>query len=416
MRNSKFAVSVVLAAMLAVSSACGTDENNAGDEPGSITTPTGSPADDAKSPVKIGFHNLEGGSISLPNVRLGFEAGIKYVNAELQGVNGHPLEASYCKTDGTPESSVNCANRFVSEKAVLSMTGADFGADAMLPVLKSAGLVDVGSFPLTPGVNAESGDAYMMYFSAQEGYAGGVVQQAKNGAKKLAVAMVDNAASRASYDDIIEPAGEKLGIKTKAFYFPAATDWAVMSATILSWGADAVSLYAASEAVPAVQALRGSGFTGYIDVGSNTDIIPQLDSSMLEKVTFNATIYPPSAVEFPDEIKPDMDAFNRYTAKLQEDHNPTQLQQGFYDAVMAADVLRQIGGSDAELTAKAVHDGMPTVKGDRQIFRMNGYDCSKPTWPGTTACATGSSYFTADEDGKLTPLPDQPVDISEILP
>jgi branched-chain amino acid transport system substrate-binding protein len=405
-----------IAALLALSAACGSDSSDGNNDTSEAPSASGTPADPSKPAVKIGFHNLEGGSISLPDVRLGFEAGLKYVNEELGGVNGHKLEASYCKTDGTPESSVNCGNKFVSDKAVLSVQGADFGTDAMLPVLKTGDVVEFGSFALTPGANAQIGDAYMTYFAAEEGYAASVVQQKENGAKKVAVAMVDNAASRASYDKIIEPAGKKIGVTTKAFYFPAGTDWAVLSATILSWGADAVTLYAASEALPAVQAFRSAGFDGYIDVGSNTDIIPQLDESMLEKVTFNSPVYPPSASEFPEGVKDDIATFNRFTKSLQKDGNESRLQSGFYTAVMTADALRQIAETNDSLTAKVVHDGMATIKGDRQIFRTVGYDCSTPTWPNTTACGTGSLYFTGNKDGKLEPLPNQPVDISAVLP
>ncbi|MFV0309375.1 MAG: hypothetical protein ACK5OX_16720, partial [Desertimonas sp.] len=64
------------------------------------------PADESLDPVVVGFHNLEGGAISLPGIRAGFEQGVRYVNERLGGINGHPLEVEACNVDITPESSV----------------------------------------------------------------------------------------------------------------------------------------------------------------------------------------------------------------------------------------------------------------------------------------------------------------------
>jgi len=56
--------------------------------------------------VLVGFHNLEGGAISLPQIREAFLAGVNYVNEELGGINGRPMKADTCNLDVTPESSV----------------------------------------------------------------------------------------------------------------------------------------------------------------------------------------------------------------------------------------------------------------------------------------------------------------------
>ena len=66
------------------------------------TTETPTSADPNEPPVTVGFHNLEGGSISLPEIREGFLSGVNYVNEELGGINGRPLEAVTCNLDVTP--------------------------------------------------------------------------------------------------------------------------------------------------------------------------------------------------------------------------------------------------------------------------------------------------------------------------
>ncbi|GAA1865749.1 hypothetical protein GCM10009836_52620 [Pseudonocardia ailaonensis] len=377
----------------------------------------GNAADSSKSPIMVGFHNLEGGAVSLPEVRNGWDAGVKYVNEQLGGINGHPLKSINCKTDATPESSVNCANQFVEQKAVLSAQGADFGADAMLPVLRSAKLAEIGAFPLTPGMNAAVGDAFFMQGSAEEGYAANLIQLKKLGGTKVAVVMVDAPTSHQSYDQIIAPAGTKLGLTTKVFYVPAQSDWSVQTATVLAWGPDALATYVAGDALAAVPAFRSAGFTGYISAGANIEIIPTLDSATLDKVLFNAPFYLPEFTSIPAAVQPDIDAFTEYTSGLPAGGSVTQRQTGFYTALMAAQALRDIGGDRTDtLTPEAVHTGMATWKGAREPFRTNGWDCAKPTWPGTTACGSGNVYAAAGADKKLAPLPDQPVDISSVRP
>ncbi|MDH6522838.1 branched-chain amino acid transport system substrate-binding protein [Streptomyces sp. SAI-090] len=421
MRTSKLAGGFVLAALLAVSTACGSsDSGSESDSSASASQKAaltgGKAADKSKTPVTIGFHNLEGGAISLADVRLGFEAGVKYINEQLGGIDGHPLKTINCKTDGTPEASVNCANQFVEQKAVLAVQGADFGADAMIPVLKSAGVAELGNFPLTPGMNSAVGDAYFMQGSAQEGYAANLVQLQRLGASKVAVVLVDNPASHDTYRSVIEPAATKLKLTTKVFYVPAQSDWTVQSATVLAWGPDAISTYVAAEGLAAVPAFRSAGFSGYITAGANTEIIPQLDPGVLQKVLFSAPYYLPEFADPPAKVKKDLDIFEAYTSNLPKKGSVTQRQTGFYTALMAGQLLRDVGAKTSPLTAQAVHSGLRTWKGEREPFRLNGWDCSAATWPGTTACGFGNVYATPGKDRVLEPLPDQPVDMSAVLP
>ncbi|WP_236792289.1 ABC transporter substrate-binding protein [Amycolatopsis sp. GM8] len=376
---------------------------------------SGTKFDPAKPAVTVGFHNMEGGAISVPDVRAGFEAGMDYVNSELGGINGGEMKAVSCKTDGSPESSVNCANQFVQKNVVLATSGVDFGADSMLPVLKSAGLAEMGMVALAPAMDQAVGDAWFAAFSAREAYAADVVEQHNLGAKSLAVAMVDTAATRSNYDNIIAPAAAKLGMTAKVFYYPTQADWTSLAATIAATNPDAVTLWTTgADALAAVPALRSVGFNGTINAGSNNEIIPRLDASVLQNVNFTSTFYSTDFASVPPKVKQDLDAFSYYIKKDGPNVQAmAQAQQGFYVAVQAADMLRQI--KTDPLTAKAVHDGMGATKGG-EIFRTTGYDCSKPTWPNSTACASGLLFAKVNGDKKLETLPDQPVDVTAVRP
>src|SRR5215212_9927257 len=125
------------AASTAASTSAGGTATTAG---APTTTAAAKAADSSMAPVVFGFHNLEGGALSLPEVRVGFEEGIKYVNEELGGINGHPVRIESCNLDITPESSVNCANQFVEKNVAVAVQGVDPSADAALPVLKQANI------------------------------------------------------------------------------------------------------------------------------------------------------------------------------------------------------------------------------------------------------------------------------------
>lgn len=102
-------------------------------------------------PVVVGFVNLEGAPAgSIPQLRLGSEAAVEYINAELNGLEGRPIELDVCITNGSPESSIACANRMVERGVVAVLGGVDLGSAASLPILTAAGIPYVGTTPLLP--------------------------------------------------------------------------------------------------------------------------------------------------------------------------------------------------------------------------------------------------------------------------
>jgi branched-chain amino acid transport system substrate-binding protein len=113
-------------------------------------------------PVVVGFVNQEnapGGSF--PELRIGAQAAVRYVNEELGGAGGRPLQLATCATVGTPESSQACANQLLPRSPVAVIGGIDFGADTSLPIYERSAVPYVGG---TPTVDAEltSGDAFML--------------------------------------------------------------------------------------------------------------------------------------------------------------------------------------------------------------------------------------------------------------
>jgi branched-chain amino acid transport system substrate-binding protein len=394
-----------------------TSEAMAGTTAAGGTATTGEPkaADESLEPVTVGFHNLEGGGVSLPEIRHGFEAGIKYVNEELGGINGHPIEIESCNVDFTPESSVNCANQFVEAGVEVAVQGVDYAADAALPVLRQAGIAEIALAAFTPGVNSSEGDAFVTLASTQEFLGADMKAMNELGTTNVAVVLLDTPAGRAYESDVIRPILEQLEMDSSFHYFQPQTDWTSFSAVIAGSGADGISFPAPEEGniLAAVPALRAAGFEGPIHAGSTVEYLEQLDEDLLENIYNHKEFYYTTFTEIPERAQQDIDIWQRYMeSEGYEEESPLYTQLGFHVAVTAMDMVSKTEG---ELTAENIKASLPKAKG-HTFFRTTDYDCSKPVWPGTTACGAGVIFVKATPDRKVEETDFSPLDISELVP
>lgn len=415
---------IVMATLAVLAAGCGNGGGATPSGSGEPSSPGTAPAanavaaDASRPPVEVGFETTTTGTFAFPVFAEAFEAGVKYVNEELGGINGSPLKANMCGSDGTPDGAVNCGNQFVQSNAVLSILGYDFGADAILPVLKSGGLAEFGYQALTPAMNSSAGQAYFASPSTEESFSAGVVVQQGLGVKSLATLMPDVPFMHESFSKVVEPAAQRVGVNIRAFFYPpTGTDWASFAASVVATQPDGITAYLGdADALAAVPAIRGAGFTGIIDASTSTSIISKLSAQNLEKVLFVTpflgSLYADSALT--PKVKADIAAFDRYIKPDAANYVPAQA--GFFDAVQAADMLRQVADkTGAPLTRESVLKNIASTKG-QMFFRDGTYDCATPSWPGTTSCSSGFPYAEVGADKKLTPLPNTPVDVAAAKP
>jgi branched-chain amino acid transport system substrate-binding protein len=396
----------------------GSSSSTAAGAGGTATTAAPVKADSTKPPVLVGFHNLEGGALSLPEIRQAFLSGINYVNEELGGINGRPMKADTCNLDVTPESSVNCANKFVEDKVVVAVQGVDVAADAALPIWKQAGLVDIGFAGFTPGVNAGRGDAFITLFDSRDILAQNLIMQQKLGAKKVAIVQQDVASAKAYFDQVEKPTADKLGLGLTPFYYSDTTDWATLSATILSTNPDGIDFPAATDAVclAAIPALRGAGFTKTLHMSSCSEYVDKLPVDQVTGIINHNEFYYPSFSSIPAKPASDIAIFQRYMKRdVPNLQSIVYGELGFHIAVQVADMLRQVQG---DITPQTVRSTMPTTKGS-MFFRdsNSGYDCSKNYWPpDSAACSAQVIYTRANKDRKKDVLDINPIDDSAVRP
>jgi branched-chain amino acid transport system substrate-binding protein len=76
-------------------------------------------ADSSLSPVYIGWLNQQGGSQTIgPLATNGAQMAVSYINAELGGVDGHPLKLDTCYITSTEEEGTTCGQQFAANSKV----------------------------------------------------------------------------------------------------------------------------------------------------------------------------------------------------------------------------------------------------------------------------------------------------------
>jgi branched-chain amino acid transport system substrate-binding protein len=77
------------------------------------------PASSSLSPVYVGWLNQQGGASAVgPLATTGAETAVKYINAELGGVDGHPLKLVTCFIANTDAEGTTCGQQFAANKNI----------------------------------------------------------------------------------------------------------------------------------------------------------------------------------------------------------------------------------------------------------------------------------------------------------
>ncbi len=100
-------------------------------------------------PIKLGHINQEDVPIgSYPEVRLGAETAVDFINAELGGIGGRPIELVSCIANFSVEGSQRCAQQMVQEGVIAVAGGIDIMSSGSIPVLEQNNIPYVGGIPI----------------------------------------------------------------------------------------------------------------------------------------------------------------------------------------------------------------------------------------------------------------------------
>jgi len=418
MRHDRTRLAAVLVGIALLATACGDDDDTAAPPTTGSSDTSASTAGVEGDPVVVGFHTLEGGAVSIPEIRIGWEQGVRYVNEELGGINGRPFESIVCKTDGSPESSIDCANQFIEGGAVAAVQGFDLGAEATVPVLTEAGIAQMGFVPSGPQQTTDVGHSF--YFgSATQGFiVGALLAMRDEGAERVQYFLLDDPTRRDSSRALIEPAGEELGLDVElVFYDPAGADWASLVSTALAGDADAIATDASEpDCISLMTAVTQLAFDGPVFAGACSAFIDAVGAEAVEGTLTYSDLYNPTALDgIPDDKAANLQSYIDFmTDAGHEDLIEGYAQLGFETALDVADALGQLESDGEELTAATVLDGMPSVSGER--FMGGEYNCDGSAWPGETACSLGVLIYRTTADGGRELASDGFLDLSDYRP
>lgn len=170
-------------------------------------------ANSGESPVVVGYINQQGGVPSFPEATAGLDAAIKYVNAELGGVQRHPVTVNQCLVQSA-EDSQRCAAQMANDPAVKFVLIGQLavGNSAVYRILSGnkpmiqaspgtvADLTAKGSYAYTPG--GPGLIAGMALFTAKD----------LGPVKRVAVVYASNPAGSSAAQQFLKPLLQQFGV------------------------------------------------------------------------------------------------------------------------------------------------------------------------------------------------------------
>ncbi|MEI8051411.1 MAG: hypothetical protein WCI12_08250 [Actinomycetes bacterium] len=199
-------------------------------------------ADSMATPVKIGYVNQQFGSPSFPENTAGAALAVKYINKELGGVKGHPLELVSCYVS-TEEDGQKCGTQMLNDSSIhLVVTGTlTVGNDSLYKVLGGQKPIIIGNGLTATDFAQATAETYM---PGAPGTVSGMAKWLVDGGlgkiKTVAVVATNDAGATASAKILFAPPLEKAGITVKeVFIDPAAQGADVASAVKAAGGGTA---------------------------------------------------------------------------------------------------------------------------------------------------------------------------------
>lgn len=377
--------------------------------------PEPSAADQSKPPLRVGMINADAGAIAtLPELRGASEAAAKFINTELGGVGGRPIELVGCSVDISPEQSQLCARKMVDEKVVAVLAGIDVASGAAIKVLNDAGIPWIGGIPL----NFDEMSSKLTFqfsggtpgaFTAFAHYATETLK-----AKKAAVVYVDLAQVKSAAVDYGVALLEKKGVQVTQVPFAITTqDYAAIIQRAVQDQPDVLIVGAADFACPkALQAVADLKVTATVMmVGSCADAkwLQQVGIDKAKGTIFNVEgRLDLKGVDAVDQAIY-TDAMTRYGAGTNAVGAATV---GFRGAMNLWSVL---SGMTTEITPGSIADAFRAA-GNRPSFNGHPFTCDGrqvPALPGL--CAPQQVLGRLTDVNVLEEVSDGWVEVPQIL-
>ena len=354
-------------------------------------------ADSSLEPIKIGMINQEDTPIgSFPEVRFAAEAAVNWINAELGGVDGHPIEFHWCITPFSPEQSQVCAQEMVQEGVVALVGGINVMSQAAFPILEQNGIPVVGGIPagLTEQRSAIS-------FTFSGGSSGGLAafmkHAADNGAERAVIAYGEFDAFEVAAADYGAVVGEHLGLDVKLVRFPViAADFLPVLNQAIEFEADAVVIAAADSSCVSImktfKELEIDAQLYLVGACAADHVIEAADGANIG-VVFNSE-------GPPDDSDVEGTLFDEVTNRYNTGPAQAAGTVGFRGMMNLYGVLVELGAG--QITSEAIIERLRQSV-DHESFWGHPYTCDGRQVPGLPAlCAPQQTLFLMESVGEVT--------------
>ena len=174
-------------------------------------------ANPSLSPVVIGFVNQHGATPAYPEYVGTAEAATNFINNNLGGIDGHPLQLDQCVVQAE-EDGQRCAAQFLANKKI-SIALWSLGVDGNASFYNTIG----GKFPVIVSVAAAGADYTTKDVYELDGGGASVLHAMagdaqRHGYKTVAIISSDNPAGKFATGSVLIPDLTKAGIKSKVIY------------------------------------------------------------------------------------------------------------------------------------------------------------------------------------------------------
>ena len=383
---------------------------------GDVPAPT--KADPSKPPVKVGFVSVDAGPIgAMPELHTSTDAAVKFMNTELGGVDGRPVELVPCILSNpmSPDEAQGCGRKFVADQVVAVLGGIGLSQGPLLQVLADNDVPYVGGLPVN---EAEMSSTDSFQFSgggpgAFTAFADQAVR--KDGADRVAVLYADYPSIQQAAVDYGAALARSLGAKqvTEIPFPMGSQDYSAVVQKAVESDPQAIFVGAADMAcTPILQALADLKSTAQVYmVGSCADR-KFLDKVGLAKVTgtrFNVEnridMSQVPEADFPIYLEA-MKVYGKGTNAL------GAATVSFRDAMNLWAAMESVA---PDVTGSRVTTALRAAK-DEPSFAGHAYTCDGQQIPSMPSlCAPQQVIAQIDEDGSFSEASDGWIDVPKVL-
>ncbi|MEO6989824.1 MAG: ABC transporter substrate-binding protein [Aquihabitans sp.] len=354
-------------------------------------------------PIKLGMINQENTPAgSFPELSAAANAGIAFINEQLGGVDGRPIELEVCNTKFSPEGSTTCAQQFSEAAMPVVLGGIDIFGNGV-DTLEANNIPFVGGIPVS-AQSVENANSFQ--FSG--GTWGAAIAFAEYASTELKAERI--AILYGEFGPIVQGAeyaetvAARHGVETQMVPYPiVATDLSSQANAAVSADPDAIIVLAADTACkPAMDALHASGTDAaifYVGACAAPAIIDSVDPDASEGAYFN--------VEGPidqSDPTPDTTFYSAVVNEYGDGLNPIGAGTVSFRSLMNLYVVLRELGADG-ITAEAITTTFE-AKVDAPSFMGHDYTCDQQQLEGLPAMCSPQQILGQVKDGELGQVSD----------